>query len=204
MDNKLPPVTKHIPASSEAWEGFPTKNESCSVPQPFCFFQFNRPIAQPYTFMLPAHHWEAVARQNKLEFLLAVRFGMEYDVSKLNEDVLSTTGFHTGMYVKFQHYLKKHYQKDAAILLGLFQQTAFTTRFTTAFAVEDLIGLKGTIEDLRIDKIMIGADLIAMRGGFATQINRKLYRHLFNQDYNPNMLQTLAQQGLYPDEANEI
>lgn len=65
----------------------------------------------PYTFMMSAQQWEYVERRNKLEFLLAVRFGMEYDIAKLNEDVLLSTGFHTGMYVKFQNYLRKHYQK---------------------------------------------------------------------------------------------
>ncbi|MFX7540762.1 hypothetical protein ABTJ80_19855, partial [Acinetobacter baumannii] len=80
---------------------------------------------------------------------------------------------------------------------------AFTTRFGTTFAIEDLVGLKGAIDDLRIDDIMTGAHMISRRNG-ATQINRKMYRQNFNQDYNPTMLKTLAAQGLYPDEIEGI
>ncbi|CAM3587168.1 hypothetical protein VXG46_002028 [Acinetobacter baumannii] len=198
------PITKNIPPNSKAWEGYPSKVESCNVPKPFCYFQFDRPIAMPYTFMMSAQQWEYVERRNKLEFLLAVRFGMEYDIAKLNEDVLLSTGFHTGMYVKFQNYLRKHYQKDAAVLMAVFQSNAFTTRFGTSFAIEDLVGLKGAIDDLRVDDIMTGAHMISRRNGHGTQINRKMYQQNFNQDYNPTMLKTLAAQGLYPDEIEGI
>lgn len=72
--------------------------------------------------------------------------------------------------------------------MAVFQSNAFTTRFGTSFAIEDLVGLKGAIDDLRVDDIMTGAHMISRRNGHGTQINRKMYQQNFNQDYNPTML----------------
>lgn len=205
MNDNLSKSTKYIPSTSDAWGAFPPEVEVCNVRKPFCIFQFNKPIAVPYSFMMSASQWKRLSQDNKLEFLLAVRFGMEYDLSKLNKDgLLSTTGFHTQMYVKFQSYLKKHYQKDAAVLVAIFQHNAFTTRFKSAFAVGDLFSLKGEIDDLRVDDIMTGGIMISRHGGRATFINRKLYQQIFKQDYNPEMLRVLATQKIYPDEMNTL
>ncbi|ENW93326.1 hypothetical protein [Acinetobacter dispersus] len=122
MNENLSKPTKYIPSTSDAWGTFPSEVEVCNVREPFCVFQFNKPIAVPYNFMMSASQWKRLSQENKLEFLLAVRFGMEYDLSKLNKDgLLSTIGLHTQMYIKFQSYLQKHYQKEIAVLVAIFQ-----------------------------------------------------------------------------------
>ncbi|WP_180081994.1 MULTISPECIES: hypothetical protein [unclassified Acinetobacter] len=197
MSDKLGPNTETVPGNAKAWEGYPDKTESCSVRQPFCLLEFNRKIVQPYNFMMPAHMWEHVANTNKLEYALAIRFGLEHDVLA-NENLINTTGYHTRMYVLFQKYLKKNVVKEAALVVAEFKSNEFKTRFGTTFAIQDLIGLKGTLDDLNISDVMVGAAKLQMKNG-GEKINRTMYKLLFNQDYNPKMLKVLAEQGIYPD-----
>lgn len=110
-----------IDPKSEAMGAWPKKIESCNVPQPFCTFQFDRKIVQPYNFMMPQSAWDEVLNKNKLEFLLAIRFGMQYDLNLINESILLNSSFHTDLYVKFQYFIKKHALKDMAVLMGEFQ-----------------------------------------------------------------------------------
>lgn len=198
-DDKLGPETKYIPLNSRANAAYPLTEESCAVRKPFCYLQFERPLVQPYTFMMPSHMWEYLSKRNKLEFLFAVHFCMEHDVSKLTSDVIGSTGFNTRLYILFQSYLRKHYQKEAAIIIGIFQSNAIKTRYGTTFAVKDLVGLKGAIDDLRIDDLMVDAIKIARNDGHGTVVNRKLYQFLFNQDYNSDMVNLLKSQGIYAD-----
>ncbi|WP_168378664.1 MULTISPECIES: hypothetical protein [Acinetobacter] len=197
MSDTLGPNTDSVPGNAKAWSGFPDKVESCSVRQPFCLLEFNRKIVQPYNFMMPSHMWEHVYNTNKLEYALAIRFGLENDVSDV-ENLISTTGYHTRMYVLFQKYLRKHIVKEAALIVAEFKSNEFKTRFGTTFAIQDLVGLKGTLDDLNIGEVLAGAAKLQMlRGG--EKINRNMYKMLFNQDYNPKMLKVLAEQGIHPD-----
>lgn len=121
MSDKLGPNTETVPGNAKAWEGYPDKIENCSVSQPFCLLEFNRKIVQPYNFMMPAHMWKHLANTNKLEYALAIRFGLEHDVLP-HENLLSATGYHTRMYVLFQRYLKKNVVKEAALIVAEFKK----------------------------------------------------------------------------------
>lgn len=188
-----------IDPKSEAMGAWPKKIESCNVPQPFCTFQFDRKIVQPYNFMMPQSAWDEVLNKNKLEFLLAIRFGMQYDLNLINESILLNSSFHTDLYVKFQYFIKKHALKDMAVLMGEFQSQVFLTRFKTTFAVQDLVSLKGKIEKLDPTRLMRNAIELAKNDYIGTVINRQLYNKIFNQDYDLAALKLLSSQGYYPD-----
>lgn len=52
------PITKNISPNSKAWDGYPSKVESCNVPKPFCYFQFDRPITMQcaqYSWCFPTY-----------------------------------------------------------------------------------------------------------------------------------------------------
>ena len=187
--------------TSDAIEAWPKKIEQCNVPQPFCTFQFERKIVQPYNFMMPKWAWELVEKRNKLEFLLAVRYGMEFDINLINEDLLLRPSFHTDLYVKFQYYLKKHALKEVAVLMAEFESKNFSLRFKSTFSILDLVFLKGTIDKLNPAQLTLDAIKLAKNDYNGTVINRHLFKQIFNQDYNAEALKLLASQGYYPDSA---
>lgn len=181
---------------------WPKKVEQCNVPQPFCIFQFKREIVQPYNFMMSKNTWEFLAQKNKLEFLIAVRFCMQFDINKINEDLLYNLSFHTDMYVKFLYYLRKHAEKEVVVAMAEFQSQAFSLRFKNTFAIGDLLSLKNTIDKLNLSSLIADVTKINRNGKTGTVINRNLFKEIFSFDYDPATLKLLANQGYYPDEAN--
>ncbi|MCJ0829144.1 hypothetical protein MN869_11895 [Acinetobacter sp. NIPH1876] len=192
-------MAQQIDPSSEAMGAWPQKVEQCNVPQPFCTFQFNRKIVQPYNFMMPQWAWELVEKRNKLEFLLAVRYGMEFDLNQINDALLHRPSFHTVKYVEFQYYLKKHALKEIAVLMAEFESKNFSIRFKTSFSVLDLVSLKGTIDTLNPTELVKNATELARNNYNGTVINRQLFKQIFNQDYDPQALKLLASDRRYPD-----
>lgn len=193
-----------IDPTSEAMGEWPKKIEQCNVPQPLCTFQFDRKIVQPYNFMMPKWAWELVEKRNKLEFLLAVRYGMEFDLNQINENLLSRTSFHTIKYVEFQYYLKKHGLKEVAVLMAEFESKNFTIRFKSSFSVLDLVFLKGTIDKLNPVELTKNAAQLAQNSWQGTVINRGLFKKIFNSDYDSQALKLLADKRYYPDTGRDI
>lgn len=193
-----------IDPAAEAMGAWPKKVEQCNVPQPLCTFQFERKIVQPYNFMMPKWAWELVEKRNKLEFLLAVRYGMEFDLNQINEDLLYRPSFHTFKYVEFQYYLKKHGLKEVAVLMAEFESKNFSIRFKSSFSILDLVFLKGTIDKLNPVELTQNAAQLAQNSWQGTVINRRLFKQIFNQDYDAEALKLLASERRYPDTDTNI
>lgn len=88
--------------------------------------------------------------------------------------------------------------KEATLIFAEFKSHEFKTRFGKTFAIQDLIGLKGTLDDLNISVVMASVAVLQIKNS-GEKINRAMCKLLFNQDYNPKMLKVLAEQGIYPD-----
>lgn len=192
-------MAQQIDPTADAMGAWPKKVEQCNVPQPLCTFQFDRKIVQPYNFMMPEWAWELVEKRNKLEFLLAVRYGMEFDLTLINENLLNRLSFHTMKYVEFQYYLKKHALKEIAVLMAEFESKNFSVRFKTTFSILDLVFLKGTIDKLNPAELVKNATELARNDYNGTVINRHLFKQIFNQDYDAQALKLLASERRYPD-----
>lgn len=154
--------------------------------------------------MMPRWAWELVEKRNKLEFLLAVRYGMEFDLNIINQNLLSRPSFHTIKYVEFQYYLKKHVLKEIAILMAEFESKSFSIRFKSSFSVLDLAFLKGTIDRLNPVHLAENAVQLARNNYNGTIINRKLFKQIFNQDYDNKALKLLLSKHYYPDTSEDM
>ena len=82
-------------------------------------------IAAPYNFFFDEDHWKALQEINKVEFFLALRFGLEYDINKFGDGMINKLSFNTMMYIKFQQYVRKHALKDATKLVMQFEKATF-------------------------------------------------------------------------------
>ena len=67
--------------------------------------------AAPYNFFFDSWYWSQAELTNKLEVLLAVRFGLEYDINKLGDSMLSKLSFNTQMYINSTSMLKNMLKK---------------------------------------------------------------------------------------------
>ncbi|MDR2250562.1 hypothetical protein [Acinetobacter sp.] len=216
-DNNLGnPYSRNIPGSSPAWDAYPHEEKVCEITEPLCNDHIkirNYYMARPYNFMMNINQWAEVG--NTIELLMAVRFGMEWDVNKLPESNMSDPAFHTRMYIKFHNYVLKHAMKEGARIVGEFQQTAFKVRFLSAFAVDELLELRNLskfdqgkeiyskIEDLKdtfakLNAARASTDLAQLRMNDGPLfINREMFKKVFNQDFNPKMIQIMKQSREY-------
>ncbi|NUF39091.1 hypothetical protein [Acinetobacter lactucae] len=210
------PYSRNIPGSSPAWDAYPHEEKVCEITEPLCNDHIkirNYYMARPYNFMMNINQWAEVG--NTIELLMAVRFGMEWDVNKLPESNMADPAFHTGMYIKFHNYVLKHAMKEGARIVGEFQQTAFKVRFLSAFAVDELLELRNLskfdqgkeiyskIEDLKdtfakLNAARASTDLAQLRMNDGPLfINREMFKKVFNQDFNPKMIQIMKQSREY-------
>lgn len=83
------------------------------------------------------------------------------------------------------------------------KKTAFQVRFKSAFAITDLVGLKGKIDGLNITKAATDIYAIQQNNG-PLSINREMFKKVFSQDYNPKMLDILRVQGIYKNDQKNI
>lgn len=216
-DNLNNPYNRYLFTDSPAWDAFPNEQKVCVITEPLCnpYIKVrNYDMARPYNFMLSIDQWKEVS-QNKIELLMAIRFGMEWDTKQYPESQLADLGFHTQMYIRFHQYVLKHSIKEAARIVAEFEQTAFKVRFLSAFAVGDLLELrnvdpfaqgKGALTNLNalkktINKLNVTdtiSDLASLQdNGGPLHINRNLFKEVFNQDFNPQMIKILRSQGIY-------
>ncbi|MCH7306603.1 hypothetical protein MMO38_00380 [Acinetobacter sp. NIPH 1852] len=202
----------------------PQEQKVCVMTEPLCnqyIKERNYYMARPYNFMLDLGQWTDVA-QNNIELLMAVRFGMEYDVNTFPESYIHDIGFHTQMYIKFHDYVLKHSLKEIPKIVGEFQQTAFKVRFLSTFAINDLRELrnlgpfaqgKGAVKALNDLNKTVGklnvvnataalADLT--KNGGPLHINRNMFKRVFKQDYHPNMVQILRNEGIYRGDPDNV
>jgi len=126
------------------------------------------------------------------------------------------------MYVKFHNYLLKHSVKEIPRIVGEFQSTAFKVRFLSTFAVDELLELRNLskfdqgkeiyskIEDLKdtfskLDVATASEDLalLQMNNG-PLHINREMFKKVFNQDFNPKMIQIMKQNREYPGDPHNV
>lgn len=219
MSNKnlRDPYSRSIPSSSPAWASYPHEQKVCEITEPLCNDYIkvrNYYMAKPYNFMMSINQWSEV--QNTIELLMAVRFGMEWDVNKLPAYNMGDPAFHTRMYVKFHSYVLKHAMKEGARIIGEFQQTAFKVRFLSAFAVDELLELRNLskfdqgkeiyskIEDLKdtftkLNAAQATTDLAQLRMNDGPLfINREMFKKVFHQDFNPKMIQIMKESREYP------
>jgi len=217
------PYSRNIPDTSPAWDAYPTEQKVCEITEPLCNEHIkirNYYMARPYNFMMNINQWSEV--KNDIELLMAVRFGMEWDVNKLPSSNMSDPAFHTGMYIKFHNYVLKHAMKEGARIVGEFQQTAFKVRFLSTFAVDELLELRNLskfdqgkeiyskIGDLKdtLSKLNAGsasADLTKLRRNNGPLfINREMFKKVFNQDYNPKMIQIMKENREYNGDPHSV
>ncbi|MEQ1064681.1 hypothetical protein ABLB96_15505 [Acinetobacter sp. XH1741] len=210
------PYSRNIPDTSPAWDAYPTEQKVCEITEPLCNDHIkvrNYTMVRPYNFMMNIQHWAEV--ENTIELLMAVRFGMEWDVNKLPESNMADPAFHTRMYITFHNYVLKHAMKEGARIVGEFQQTAFKVRFLSTFAVDELLELRNLskfdqgkeiyskIEDLKdtfakLNAAKASTDLAQLRMNDGPLfINREMFKKVFNQDFNPKMIQIMKQNREY-------
>lgn len=221
-ENLNNPYNRRLPGDSPAWDAFPKEQKVCVITEPLCnqyIKERNYYIARPYNFMMSVQQWASV--ENTIELLMAVRFGMEFDTNQFPDVQLTDPAFHTQMYIKFHNYVLKHAMKEAAKIVAEFEQTAFKVRFMGTFAVDELRelrnleqiqqiklvaksakDLKKTVTKLNVIKATTDLAALARNRGPLT-INRDMFKQVFNQDYNPNMIKILNENREYKgDPAN--
>lgn len=203
--------------------GYPAEQKVCVITEPLCnqyIKERNYYIARPYNFMMDATNWFDV--ENTIELLMAVRFGMEYDVNTFPDGYMFDTAFHTQMYIKFHNYVLKHSLKEIPKIVGEFQQTAFKVRFLSTFAVNDLRelrnlapfaqgkgavkalnDLKKTLSKLDVREATIDLALLQDNKG-PIHINRNMFKKIFKKDFNAGMLQILRNQGIYKGDPKNV
>lgn len=183
---------------------YPEEIKVCELSEPLCNSYIkarNYYMARPYNFMMLPEHWEKVT--NQIELLMAVRFGMEFDMNKFGDNIIYQSSFHTQMYIKFHNYLNKHAMKDVAKIVAEFQQTAFTMRFKSTFAIHELAFLKSNIDKLNILTAIDNVRALSINAGPLT-INRNMYKNVFRQDFHPQMVEQLIQNRIYRGDPNNI
>lgn len=201
----------------------PQEQKVCVITEPLCNQYIkarNYYVAQPYNFMIGIEEWVNI--KNSIELLMAVRFGMEYDVNTFPDGYIHDTAFHTQMYIKFHNYVLKHSLKEIPKFVGEFQQTAFKVRFLSTFTVNDLRELRNVgpfaqgkgavkaIKDLqktvsRLNVVEATRDLenLTLNGG-PLHINRLMFKRVFKQDFHPGMVQILRNQGIYRGDPENV
>jgi len=208
---------RSIAPDADAFGNFPKETKVCEITEPMCndYIKIrNYYMALPYNFMMGDSDWSSV--KNTVELATAIRFGMEWDMNKQADVALTDPAFHTQMYIRFHKYLMQKVMYQATQLVAEFHSAAFTTRFLSTYAFDDLKELRNAESKLelikksreqakslkeKIDKLnVISAakymfDINENKG--PKHINREMFIKLFKQDYNPKMVQILKSEGVY-------
>lgn len=209
--------SRYISDNSEASYNYPKEDEICEVTEPLCndYVKLrNYYIAKPYNFMMGLKDWNSIS--NTVEIATAIRFGMEIDMKKQVDSNIWDPAFHTQMYIKFHKYLMQKVMYQASKVVAEFLSATFSTRFLSTFSFDNIKELRnaecsaelakkslGEAKKIKanIDKLNV---LSAARDMFLINenagplhINIDMFIKLFNQDYNPNMVQVLKESGVY-------
>lgn len=109
--------------------------------------------AAPYNFFFDNYYWKQVEIVNKVEVLLAVRFGLEHDINKLGDGMINRLSFNTMMYIKFSQYVKKHAAKEAFQIINEFEKTAFSLKVKLGFSPMDVLLILGLKKSLSVPEV---------------------------------------------------
>ena len=156
--------------------------------------------AVPYNFFFDSWYWSQAELTNKLEVLLAVRFGLEYDINKLGDGMLSKLSFNTQMYIKFSQYVKKHAQKEAFQIIHEFEKTAFSLKVKTGFSPTDVMLILGIKNAMDIKQVLLDTRALARNNYCPLYINRQTFNRIFKQDYHAGMVKQLTDDRTYRGE----
>ena len=185
---------------------FPKGVEVCNYPSVTCNPAFkvgNYYIAAPYNFFFDEDHWKAIQEINKVEFFLALRFGLEYDINKFGDGMINKLSFNTMMYIKFQQYVRKHALKDATKLVMQFEKATFSLRLKVPpFGLMDIFKALGVKNNLKLPEAMSNIQQLAENGYSPLYVNRATFKSIFNTDYHPAMLKQLTLDGTYRGEGS--
>ena len=215
---------RSITPDSDAFGNFPKEIKVCEITEPLCndYIKLrNYYMALPYNFMMGNSDWSSV--KNTVELATAIRFGMEWDMNKQADIALTDPAFHTQMYIRFHKYLMQKVMYDATQLVAEFHSAAFTARFLSTYAFDDLKELRNVetkrefikksyeqakklkeqIDKLNPTRASIDMALINENTG-PLHINREMFIKLFKQDYNPKMVQILKNEGVYLGDSKNV
>ncbi len=215
---------RSIAPDADAFGNFPKETKVCEITEPMCndYIKIrNYYMALPYNFMMGDDDWISV--RNTVELATAIRFGMEWDINKQADVALTDPAFHTQMYIRFHKYLMQKVMYDATQLVAEFHSAAFTTRFLSTYAFDDLKELRNVeskrellkksheqakklkeqIDKLNPTRASIDMALINENTG-PLHINREMFIKLFKQDYNPKMVQILKNEGVYLGDSKNV
>ena len=110
-------------------------------------------------------HWKRLQEINKVEFFLALRFGLEYDINKMGEGMIHKLSFNTMMYIKFQQYVRKHALQDATKLVMQFENSAFSLRLKVPpFGLMDVFKSLGVKNNLKLPEAISNIRQLAENG----------------------------------------
>ena len=157
-------------------------------------------IAAPYNFFFDSWYWEQAQKVNKLEALLAVRFGLEYDINKLGDGMISKLSFNTQMYIKFSQYVKKHAKKEAFQIIHEFEKTAFSLKVKTGFSPTDVMLILGIKKALSTPQVIVDAKALADNNFCPLYINRQTFNQIFKTYYHAGMLKQVTNDRTYRGE----
>ncbi|MFW1734580.1 hypothetical protein ACG94V_10600 [Acinetobacter sp. ULE_I001] len=186
---------------------FPRDVEVCNYPSVTCNPAFkvgNYYIAAPYNFFFDEDHWQRLERTNKVEFLLALRFGMEYDINKFGDGMINKLSFNTMMYVKFQQYVRKHSMHEASKLVAQFQKQTFSIRLKTGFSFFDVLAVIGIAKNITVPETIVHLRQLAENNHCPLYVNRSTFKNIFNEDYHSGMLKQLTGDGTYKGEGSVV
>ena len=208
---------RSITPDSDAFGNFPKEIKVCEITEPLCNDSIklrNYYMALPYNFMMGNSDWSSV--KNTVELATAIRFGMEWDMNKQADIALTDPAFHTQMYIRFHKYLMQKVMYQATQLVAEFHSAAFTTRFLSTYAFDDLKELRNAESKVeliknsheqakalkkqidRLDVISAAKYMFEINENKGPlHINREMFIKLFEQDYNPKMVQILKNEGVY-------
>lgn len=182
---------------------FPENVEMCNYPSLTCnpiLKIGNYYIATPYNFFFDSWHWKQAEAVNKLEVMFAVRFGLEYDINKLGDGMISKLSFNTQMYIKFSEYVRKHSLKEAVKIISEFEDAAFSLRLKTAFSPADAMLLLKVKKSLSVTQVLMDVRALAENNYCPLYVNRQTFNKIFKTDFHAGMVKQLTNDRIYRGE----
>lgn len=142
----------------------------------------------PYTFCIPQHLWDHIKRRQPFEYDMALRFGLEFDLKKIDKEtpgLIYTEYFHTLMYLRFSTYLYEISRDKSLIAATELLKDSFSIRVTAHYKnMEDIIKLTpagyGIFDKAKYTALATNNRL--NRGAF--MIGQRLYHMIFNKKWN--------------------
>jgi hypothetical protein len=186
-------------------QSFPEEIKTCEFTEPLCnkYIKIrNIKVIQPYNFFMSPEQWAEVEAKNGLEFRLALKFGLENDMRFYSDALTSRLSFHTMMYIKFAEYVRRNSLNEVKKLVTEFQSATFKARTTSIFSAANIMTVKGLVEKAYlVEEAYIDIRQLLENNGPLT-ITRTLYKNIFHEDYDNQVVDLYKNQGIYFGESN--